>query len=93
MKTSLPERSLVIKERLDKIVEQILAIRKGKIAMIILRKEDNARGFNLRMEDQIERRLEYKGIEDPLKMDEPLVSLVIEKVCMERMREYERDGI
>ena len=114
MNTTLPERSsLAIKDRLNKIVEQILAIRKGKIAMIILfgsyargdfvsdeyteggityyyqsdidllivlRKEDNGRGFTLRMEDQIERRLEYKGIEDPLKMDEPLVSLVIETI-------------
>lgn len=113
MKTSLPERSLVIKERLERIVEQILAIRKGKIAMIILfgsyargdwvsdeyveggvayiyqsdidlliilRKENNGRDFALRMEDQIERRLEYKGIEDVRKMDEPLVSLVIETI-------------
>jgi predicted nucleotidyltransferase/HEPN domain-containing protein len=36
MKTTLPERSLVIKERLDNIVKEILAVAKDKIAMIIL---------------------------------------------------------
>jgi len=36
MKTSLHPRSLIIKERLDKIVEQALAAAKDKIAMIIL---------------------------------------------------------
>ncbi len=36
MKTTLPKRSLVIKERLDIIVQEILASGKSKIAMIIL---------------------------------------------------------
>ena len=36
MKTTLPERSLVIKERLDRIIEEIIACQKDKIAMIIL---------------------------------------------------------
>ncbi|MDR0329989.1 MAG: nucleotidyltransferase [Rickettsia sp.] len=36
MKTTLPERSLVIKERLETIVQEILAAGKSKIAMIIL---------------------------------------------------------
>ncbi|BFD45367.1 MAG: HEPN domain-containing protein [Rickettsia endosymbiont of Sergentomyia squamirostris] len=36
MKTTLPERSLVIKERLDTIVQEILASGKSKIAMIVL---------------------------------------------------------
>ena len=36
MKTSLPENSLVIKERLDAIVQEILAAAKDQIAMIIL---------------------------------------------------------
>jgi len=36
MKTNLPERSLVIQERLDNIVKEILAVAKDKIAMIIL---------------------------------------------------------
>lgn len=36
MKTTLPTRSLVIKERLDAIVKEILAAAKDKIAMIIL---------------------------------------------------------
>lgn len=36
MKTTLPERSLVIKERLDIIVQEILASGRSKIAMIIL---------------------------------------------------------
>jgi len=36
MKTTLPERSLVIQERLDNIVQEILATSKEKIAMIIL---------------------------------------------------------
>ena len=36
MKTTLPERSLVIKEKLDKITGEILAIAKDKVAMIIL---------------------------------------------------------
>lgn len=36
MKTSLPGRSLIIKERLDRIVREILAAAKDKIAMIIL---------------------------------------------------------
>lgn len=36
MKTKLPKRSLVIKERLDSIVEEILAVAKNELAMIIL---------------------------------------------------------
>lgn len=36
MKTTLPEGSLVINERLDIIVQEILASGKSKIAMIIL---------------------------------------------------------
>ena len=36
MKTTLPERSLVVKDRLDAIVREILAAGKNKIAMIIL---------------------------------------------------------
>lgn len=36
MKTDLPERSLVIKERLDEITKEILAIAKDKVVMIIL---------------------------------------------------------
>ncbi|WP_341751234.1 MULTISPECIES: hypothetical protein [unclassified Candidatus Tisiphia] len=36
MKTVLPERSLIIQERLDNIVKEILAVSKHKIAMIIL---------------------------------------------------------
>jgi len=36
MKTSLPENSLVIRERLDAIVQEILAAAKDQIAMIIL---------------------------------------------------------
>lgn len=36
MKTSLPENSLVIKERLDAIVQEILAVAKDQVAMIIL---------------------------------------------------------
>lgn len=36
MKTTLPKRSLVIKERLDIIVQEILASGRSKIAMIIL---------------------------------------------------------
>lgn len=36
MKTTLPERSLIIKERLDRIVQEILAVGKKEIAMIIL---------------------------------------------------------
>ena len=110
---TLPKRSLVIKERLDRIVEEILKIKKGKIAMIILfgsyargdwvsdeyvedniiytyqsdidlltilRKGNNGRDFALKMEDQIEKRLEYKGIENPLFTNEPWVSLVIENI-------------
>ena len=113
MKTTLPERSLVIKERLERIIEEILKIRKGKIAMIILfgsyargdwvsdeyvednitytyqsdidlliilRKENYGRSFALRMEDQIEKRLEYSGIENPALDKEPWVSLVIETI-------------
>ncbi len=36
MKTTLPTRSLVIKERLDNVVKEILTVAKDKIAMIIL---------------------------------------------------------
>ena len=36
MKTKLPKRSLVIKDRLDRIVETILAGSKHELAMIIL---------------------------------------------------------
>jgi len=36
MKTSLPENSLVIKERLDAIVQEILVVAKDQVAMIIL---------------------------------------------------------
>ncbi|WP_341760926.1 hypothetical protein [Candidatus Tisiphia endosymbiont of Thecophora atra] len=36
MKTVLPERSLIIQERLDNIVREILNVSKHKIAMIIL---------------------------------------------------------
>ena len=36
MKTSLPERSLIVKKRLDAIVREILHVGKDKIAMIIL---------------------------------------------------------
>ena len=36
MKTKLPKRSLVIKERLDRIVEEILAVAKNELAMIVL---------------------------------------------------------
>lgn len=36
MKTILPERSLVIKDKLDEIVKEILAVGKQKISMIIL---------------------------------------------------------
>ncbi|MFP3018698.1 MAG: nucleotidyltransferase, partial [Candidatus Tisiphia sp.] len=36
MKTTLPDRSLVIKEKLDNIVKEILYVGKSKIAMIIL---------------------------------------------------------
>ncbi|WP_341754338.1 HEPN domain-containing protein [Candidatus Tisiphia endosymbiont of Dioctria rufipes] len=36
MKTTLPDRSLVIKEKLDNIVKEILHVGKSKIAMIIL---------------------------------------------------------
>ena len=115
MKTSLPERSLIIKDRLDRIVEQILAVRKDKIAMIILfgsyargdfvsdeyeekgiiysyesdidllillKKENNGRGFTLKVEDQIERRLESEGIENLEAFNEPLASLTIESIAV-----------
>ena len=36
MKTTLPKNSLIIKERLDAIVQEILAAAKDQIAMIIL---------------------------------------------------------
>ena len=36
MKTTLPKNSLVIKDRLDSIVQEILAVAKEQIAMIIL---------------------------------------------------------
>ena len=36
MKTTLPEESLIIKERLDRIVQEILAVAEKQIAMIIL---------------------------------------------------------
>ena len=36
MKTALPKRSLIAKDRLDAIVKEILAVGKDKIAMIIL---------------------------------------------------------
>ncbi|BFD46022.1 MAG: HEPN domain-containing protein [Rickettsia endosymbiont of Sergentomyia squamirostris] len=36
MKTTLPDRSLVIKEKLDNIIKEILYVGKSKIAMIIL---------------------------------------------------------
>ena len=36
MKTALPSRSIIIKDRLDTIIKEILAIGKDKIAMIIL---------------------------------------------------------
>ena len=36
MKTILPKRSLMIKERLDEITKEILAIAKEKVVMIIL---------------------------------------------------------
>ena len=36
MKTILPERSLIVKERLESIVKEILAVDKDQIAMIIL---------------------------------------------------------
>ena len=36
MKTTLPNRSLIVKKRLDAIVKEILAVGKDKIAMIIL---------------------------------------------------------
>jgi predicted nucleotidyltransferase len=36
MKTSLPENSLVIKDRLDAIVQEILAVARDQISMIIL---------------------------------------------------------
>ena len=36
MKTKLPKRSLVIKDRLDRIVETILSGSKNELAMIIL---------------------------------------------------------
>jgi len=36
MKTTLPERSLIIKDRLDAVVKEILTAGKDKIAMIIL---------------------------------------------------------
>jgi predicted nucleotidyltransferase len=36
MKTTLPSRSMIIQEKLDKIVKEILAVGKDKIAMIIL---------------------------------------------------------
>ena len=113
MKITLPKRSLVIKERLERIVEEILKIRKGKIAMIILfgsyargdwvsdeyvednitytyqsdidlliilRKENYDRRFALKMEDQIEKRLEYSGIENPALYKEPWASLIIETI-------------
>ena len=113
MKTTLPERSLIIKERLDRIIEEILKIRKGKIALIILfgsyargdwvsdeyvednitytyqsdidlliilRKENYNRRFALKMEDQIEKRLERSGIESPVSHKEPWVSLIIETI-------------
>ncbi len=36
MQTTLPDRSLVIKEKLDNISKEILYVGKSKIAMIIL---------------------------------------------------------
>ena len=36
MKTTLPERSQIIKERLDLIIEEILATAKSELAMVIL---------------------------------------------------------
>ena len=36
MKTTLPKRSLVVKERLEAIVQEILAVAEKQIAMIIL---------------------------------------------------------
>ncbi len=36
MKTNLPENSLVIKDRLDAIVQEILAAARDQVAMIIL---------------------------------------------------------
>ncbi|WP_341753762.1 nucleotidyltransferase domain-containing protein [Candidatus Tisiphia endosymbiont of Dioctria rufipes] len=36
MKTTLPSRSMIIQEKLDEIVKEILAVGKDKIAMIIL---------------------------------------------------------
>jgi predicted nucleotidyltransferase len=36
MKTTLPSRSLIIKEKLDNIVKEVLDVDKSKIAMIIL---------------------------------------------------------
>ena len=36
MKTALPENSLVIKDRLDAIVQEILAVERGQISMVIL---------------------------------------------------------
>ncbi len=37
MKTTLPSRSLIIKEKLDNIVKEILYVGKSKIAMIIFK--------------------------------------------------------
>ncbi|WP_425360640.1 MULTISPECIES: hypothetical protein [unclassified Candidatus Tisiphia] len=36
MKTVLPERSLIIQERLDSIVKEILHVSEKKVAMIII---------------------------------------------------------
>jgi hypothetical protein len=38
MKTTLPKRSLVIKERLDEITKEILATLNDKVVMIIFNK-------------------------------------------------------
>ena len=62
MKTTLPNRSLVEKERLDAIVQEILAVGKDKIAMIILF-GSYARGDWVR-DEYVENHVTYSYISD-----------------------------
>jgi len=114
MKTILPSRSLIIKEKLDDIVREILAVAESKLAMIILfgsyargdwvqdeyvkghitysyqsdldimlvlKKGKYAGNQGLRIEEQIEKRLEHKGLRNALSKD-PWVTLVLEPINM-----------
>ena len=62
MKTTLPERSLIVKDRLDAIVKEILAVGKDRIAMIILF-GSYARGSWVR-DEYIEDHITYSFISD-----------------------------